>query len=135
MAEPVPPGDGYTVKEIVSSIQSDVRTLSGKLDGYVAAHQAQHGVDATMLANMHGDANATPAGRRIRDDIDALGRSLREESATRREAQEAAGVTHDGLARIVDRHDVLIQRMIGAGSILMVLIGLYEALRTARILV
>ena len=116
MADPVPPGDGYTVKEIVSSIQSEVRTLSGKLDGYMAAHQGQHSADAATLANMHGDASATPAGRQIRDDIDALARSLREEGANRREAHEAALAAHNGLARVVERHDVLIQRMIGAGA-------------------
>lgn len=126
--------DGYTVKEIVSAIQADVRALSGKLDGYMAAHAGQHSAEAGSLANMHGDPRATPAGRQLSDDLDAIGASLREEIANRRAAEAVAIEAHDRLARLVARHDILIQRLIGAGGILTILAGIFEALRTAHII-
>ena len=133
MADAVPPTDGYTVKEIVSAIQTDVRALSGKLDGYISSHQGQHSADSAVLAGQHGDPASTPAGRQLHDDIDALGKSLREEVTNRREAMVLVTDAHDVLAKDVARHDVLIQRMIGAGSLLTILLGVYEALRVSRI--
>ncbi len=95
----------FSVKEIVLDVQSDVKTLSGKFDAYLALHDNRHMMELQTIATANADASATASGRSLLSDINELGASGRE---TR---------------RIVDRHDVLIQRLIGAAGLISFLLA------------
>lgn len=60
-----PNGSAYTVKELVLQVAQDVRGLDGKLDGYIAAHEARHSADSQYVMNAASEPDATPAGRAL----------------------------------------------------------------------
>ena len=81
------PSDGFTVKEIILSVQHDVKEIDGKLDDFLDTHQKQHVMERDAFAAVRAAEHSQITGQ-ITD--------------TR---------------KIVDRHDVLIQRLIGATSL------------------
>jgi hypothetical protein len=94
--------DRFTVKEIILEIQRDVLSLTGKIDGHIASHSAEQAIAITARS----DPRATPAGLRLLSDLHDVAE---------------AGRTTRG---IVDRHEVLLQRVIGAGALFSILGGI-----------
>lgn len=92
-------GDGFTVKEIVVEIQREVRALDAKLEAYIGVHQGQHVSEQTLASTARADPRQTPAGLKILDDIHSVAEFGRDTRA------------------LVDRHDILIQRLIGAATL------------------
>lgn len=99
------PGDdmaaGFTVKDIVLETQKAVHELAGKVDTYVAAHEVRHAAEQDRIAVAHAEPAATAAGRSVVSDLDAVAAAGRDTRT------------------VVDRHDVLIQRLIGAFGLVM----------------
>ena len=91
--------NGFTVKEVVLAIERDVRALSAKFDAYIGVHQNQHLLEQTADSIVRSQPKASAAGQALLEDIQSIGDA------------------HRDTRRIVDRHDVLIQRLIGATTL------------------
>lgn len=92
-------GNGFTVKEVVLNIERDVRALSAKFDAYIGVHQGQHIAEQAADASVRAQPKASAAGQALLDDI------------------QAVADAHRDTRTIVDHHDVLIQRLIGATTL------------------
>lgn len=88
--------EGFTVKEMLVSLDRDLLALAGELRGYIAIHQNQHIGEQNASNVARSDPDATAAGQSLRRDV---GRVVDAGRDTR---------------TIVDRHDILIQRITGA---------------------
>lgn len=98
-------GNGFTVKEIVLQTQKEVEDLAGEVKTFITLHEARHLIEQEKAAQARADPKATPAGQKILDDLQGVADSGRR--------------TRD----LVQHHDVLIQRLIGAMTLGMFLVG------------
>ena len=96
-------GEGFTVKEIVLQTQGDVKKLDSdiekldhKLDLYIELHEKRHSDEMDRSNLARSSPKATPAGQALYDDLTAIAEHGRE---TR---------------QIVNHHDKVLQRLIGA---------------------
>ena len=92
-------GDGFTVKEVVVSIERDVLALTGKLDAYIAIHQSQHVAETMADAAARSSPKGSAAGQALLDDIEAIAGDGRE------------------IRAIVMVHERTIQRLFGATAL------------------
>ena len=89
---------GLTVKELVLR-------LEGKIDAFIASHEARHGVEAEADQRARNDPQSSAAGRALDARISELGKDV------------------DALASMVRVHERTLQRLIGA-SVLLTTLGL-----------
>jgi len=89
----MPDAYGLTVKELVLRVE-------GKIDGYIAAHEARHGGEAAESLAARSDASASAAGRELQRAITEVATDVLAVTAT------------------VSSHDRTIQRLTGALALL-----------------
>ena len=59
------PTNGFTVKELLIQVASDLKSMDGKLDGFIAAHASQHNAEQTSIIGMANDPQLTLVGRQL----------------------------------------------------------------------